>query len=96
MLGYNPEINLEMIGNQFGRRLGKIIEVGKRCSYPIIFNKAVNEAIPKSSLSPNSLSNIFMFLFISIQIEGHEVKKNSITNIYGVTIDQIIKHRGGK
>ena len=28
--------------------------------------------------------------------EEDEVKKNSITNIYGVTIDQIIKHRGEK
>ena len=40
---------------------------------------AVKEAIPKSSLSPYNSSRIFMFLFISIQISGHLVKKNSNT-----------------
>ena len=41
-----------------------------------------NEAIPKSFLSPNSLSKTFMFLFISIQIDGHFVKKNSTTKTF--------------
>ena len=37
------------------------------------------EIIPKSFESPNCSSSDFMFLFISIQISGHLVKKNSNT-----------------
>ena len=39
----------------------------------------VIDTIPNSSESPNFSSNNFMFLFISIQISGHLVKKNSRT-----------------
>ena len=34
---------LEIIENEFGRRLGKIQEIGKRDTYPIFFIEAVNQ-----------------------------------------------------
>ena len=49
---------LEIIENEFGRRLGKIQEIGKRHTYPIFFIEAVNQFQENLILLGNSAHTI--------------------------------------
>ena len=48
----------KVIENEFGRRLGKIQEIGKRCSYPIFFIEAVQQFQDNLILLGNSAHTI--------------------------------------